>query len=113
MKRVVTPELLDTDQGTPEEVAASLADLRWLNRYFGGLSTTTKLLSHVADVTGIKHIRFLDVAGASGDVASSARGQLRGRGIDLQTTVLDRSASHLENGNRTASVVGDALDIPF
>jgi ubiquinone/menaquinone biosynthesis C-methylase UbiE len=113
MKRVVTPELLDTDQGTPEEVAASLADLRWLNRYFGGLSTTDKLLSHVADATGTKQISFLDVAGASGDVASAARDQLAARGVDLKTTILDRSASHLENGNRILAVVGDALDIPF
>src|SRR6266436_5825993 len=95
MKRVVTPELLDTDQGTPEEVAASLADLRWLNRYFGGVSTTTKLLFHVADATGVKQISFLDVAGASGDVASAAHDQLRTRGVDLNTTVLDRSATHL------------------
>jgi ubiquinone/menaquinone biosynthesis C-methylase UbiE len=113
MKRVVTPELLDTDQGTPEEVAASLADLRWLNRYFGGLSTTTKLLLHIGDVAGLKQISFLDVAGASGDVASAARDQLAARGVDLRTTVLDRSASHLENGHRTAAVVGDALEIPF
>jgi ubiquinone/menaquinone biosynthesis C-methylase UbiE len=118
MKRVVTPELLDTDQGTPEEVAASLEDLRWLNRYFGGVSTTTKLLFHVADATGLKQISFLDVAGASGDVASAAHDQLRTRGVDLNTTVLDRSATHLppshpRNGNGTNAVVGDALDIPF
>src|SRR3954465_9826254 len=52
MKRTVTAELLDTDQGTAEEVAASLADLRWFNRYFGGQSTTTHLLSRIASNTG-------------------------------------------------------------
>src|SRR5437868_9184359 len=113
MKRVVTPKLLDTNQGTPEEVAASLEDLRWLNRYFGGSSTTAKLLSHVAEATGLEQISFLDVAGASGDVASAAHDQLRARGVDLKTTVLDRSASHLRNGNGTTAVVGDALGIPF
>ena len=116
MKRVAIPELLDTDQGSPEEVAGSLADLRWLKRYFGGLSTTTKLLFHVATITGLKQMSFLDVAGASGDVALAAQAHLKGRGLDLELAVLDRSAAHLPSSqvrNGTAAVVGDALNIPF
>jgi ubiquinone/menaquinone biosynthesis C-methylase UbiE len=116
MKRVVIPELLDSDQGTPEEVADSLADLRWLNRYFGGLNTTSKLLSHVAAGAGLKQLSFLDVAGASGDVALAARAQLKARGIDLDIAVLDRSAAHLpksQGRNGTVAIVGDALNIPF
>ncbi|MCU1306254.1 MAG: hypothetical protein JWN45_949 [Acidobacteriaceae bacterium] len=116
MKRVVIPELLDTDQGSPEEVAGSLADLRWLNRYFGGLSTTTKLLSYVARTTGLKQMSFLDVAGASGDVALAGRAQLKAHGIDLEVAVLDRSAAHLpssQDRNGTAAIVGDAMNIPF
>jgi ubiquinone/menaquinone biosynthesis C-methylase UbiE len=116
MKRVVTPELLDTDQGSPEEVANSLADLRWLNHYFGGLSTTTKLLSHVATTTGLKQMSFLDVAGASGDVALAAQAQVKECGVDLQVAVLDRSSAHLprsQDRNGTAAIVGDALNIPF
>jgi ubiquinone/menaquinone biosynthesis C-methylase UbiE len=116
MKRVVTPELLDSDQGTSAEIEDSLADLRWLNRYFGGVSTTTSLLQHVADRAALKQITFLDIAGASGDVAAAARKQLRIRGIELKDTILDRapkhfSAAHLRNG--TPAIVGDALQIPF
>jgi ubiquinone/menaquinone biosynthesis C-methylase UbiE len=116
MKRVVTPELLDADQGTPEEVAGSLADLRWLNRYFGGLSTTTKLLFDVARTTGLKQMSFLDVAGASGDVALAAQADLKEHGVDLEVAVLDRSATHLpksQGSNGAAAIVGDALNIPF
>ena len=40
MKRIVTTEWLDSDKGTPAEVAASLADLRGINRRFGGVATT-------------------------------------------------------------------------
>ena len=36
MRRVVVPELLDSDAGTPREVEGSLADLRMVNRFFGG-----------------------------------------------------------------------------
>ncbi|MCU1311706.1 MAG: hypothetical protein JWO20_2831 [Candidatus Angelobacter sp.] len=116
MKRVVTTELLDADQGTPEEVAGSLADLRWLNRYFGGLSTTTKLLAHVAMTARLKQMSFLDVAGASGDVALAAQAHLKERAVDLEVAVLDRSAVHLpksQGTNGTAAIVGDALNIPF
>ena len=45
MKRVLTPELLDTDSGTPAEVAASLGDLRRINRWFGGVATTEDMVS--------------------------------------------------------------------
>ena len=37
MKRVVTPELLDSDSGTPVEIAAALSNLRQINRGSGGL----------------------------------------------------------------------------
>ena len=48
MKRVVIPELLDTDCGTPSEVAASLGDLRRINRWFGGVTTTDEMIWRVA-----------------------------------------------------------------
>ena len=42
MDRIVIPELLDTDAGTPREVEDSLADLKMINRYFGGHRTMTR-----------------------------------------------------------------------
>ncbi len=124
MKRTVTPELLDSDAGTPEEVAASLEDLRWLNRYFGGLRTTTQLLARVADKTGASKLKYLDVASATGDGAMAAQNYLAKRGIQLETTLLDRAVSHLSlardtgSGARSlpltaAAVSGDALQLPF
>jgi ubiquinone/menaquinone biosynthesis C-methylase UbiE len=111
MRRVVVPELLDTDAGTPQQIADSLADLRWLNRNFGGISTTTVLLRRIAQRSGRKRLTLLDVAGASGDVAAGAREQLASAGIILEVTVLDRASSHLAPGS--ASVVGDAFQLPF
>ena len=52
MKRVPTAELLDTDSGTPAEVAASLGDLRRINRWFGGVATTEDMVGRVARETG-------------------------------------------------------------
>jgi len=111
MKRVVIPELLDTDAGTAEEVQATLADLRFFNRWFGGIATSIRLLQRVARETGSSKLSMLDVAAASGDVAQAARAQLEGIGIELEITLLDRSRAHLNNGAR--AVVGDALRLPF
>jgi hypothetical protein len=115
MQRTTTPELLDTDAGTPDEVAASLADLRWFNRYFGGLSTTYYLLYRV--VRALKFpasVSYLDVAGASADGARFAAERLRRSGTELDLIVLDRSAAHLcTSGPGSARVCGDALALPF
>jgi ubiquinone/menaquinone biosynthesis C-methylase UbiE len=112
-KREVSPELLDTDSGTPTEITDSLADLRWINRTFGGTATTVELLRRVSAKAGLSSIRFLDVAGASGDVAEGARAELAKHGVELSTTVLDRSFGHLGEANHHMAVVGDAFRLPF
>jgi hypothetical protein len=53
----------------------------------------------------------LEVAAGSGDVPEHTRRRLHSRGVQLETTLLDRSRTHLTNGSR--SVVGDALALPF
>ena len=111
MKRVVTPELLDSDAGTPAEINTALADLRRINRWFGGIGTTTHMIERVAAVTGQKRLSLLDVAAASGDVAQKARERLKRAGVELAITLLDRAPSHLRNG--LPKVAGDALALPF
>ena len=113
MKRVVIPELLDHDAGTPEEVRAALCDLRRINRWFGGASTTRALVERIADGSGRREFSLLDVGAGSGDVAESAARQLRLRGLALQVTSLDRAASHLAAGNGARRVAGDGLALPF
>jgi len=111
MKRTVTAELLDSDAGNPSEIASSLADLRLVNRWFGGSRTIIDLIRTVAAQTGQKEFSLLDVAGASGDVAAAASESLRQQGIKLEVTLLDKNPSHL-NGKFRA-VAGDALALPF
>jgi ubiquinone/menaquinone biosynthesis C-methylase UbiE len=111
MKRVVIPELLDSDAGTPREISDSLADLRMINRFFGGARTMAGLLREIADRRRLKAISWLDVAGASGDIATLATEALAEKGIALKPVLLDRSAAHL-NG-KFPSVCGDALALPF
>jgi hypothetical protein len=110
MKRRASPELLDSDCGTPAEVSDSLADLRLVNRWFGGVSTSAYLIAQVARKLGSDHLSVLEVAAASGDVPRAVQRKSKVDGLKLSYTLLDRAPTHL-NGDR--AVVGDALALPF
>lgn len=112
MRRVVIPELLDNDSGSPREVADSLADLRWLNRYFGGWSTTADLLLRVAKHANLTQASYLDVAGASGDTAHFLQTSMPASDVTFQVTVMDKQPSHLK-ADSASSISGDAFALPF
>jgi ubiquinone/menaquinone biosynthesis C-methylase UbiE len=116
MKRVVTPELLDSDAATPAEVQQTLADLRRINRWFGGISTTRRMLEQA--VARIRkpssqsgEITLLDVGAGSGDVSLTAARQIRPP-AQIRVTLMDRMPAHLPR-NGTGTVAGDALALPF
>lgn len=111
MKRVPTPELLDTDSGTPAEIANSLADLRRVNGWFGGVTTTQSMVEHIARTSSHAELSLLEVAAGSSEVPERVRARLSRRGINLQITLLDRARSHLRNSSN--AVVADALALPF
>ena len=111
MKRIVIPELLDTDSGSPAEIAAALSDLNLINRWFGGISTSISMIRRVTQELGVSSLSLLDVAAGSGYVSEKARRKLVRDGIELEVTLLDRAPSHLVNGNR--AVAGDVLALPF
>jgi ubiquinone/menaquinone biosynthesis C-methylase UbiE len=115
MKRVVIPELLDTDAGTPAEVATALSDLRNINRWFGGIATTQSMIAQVVGKHGARSLSLLEVAAGAGDVPHAASAHMRKAGVWLQVTLLDRAHSHLKNGsgNGSSAVAGDALALPF
>lgn len=114
MKRVVTPELLDSDLGTPEEIHDTLLDLRGFNQNFGGFNSMTAMLGKVAERCGTRQISFLDVAGGTGEVAETVSARLRKEGVALRAAVLDRAVSHM-NALATApsKIAGDAIALPF
>jgi SAM-dependent methyltransferase len=112
MRRIVIPELLDDDLGTAAEIAGALRDLRRINRWFGGMRTTTTLLGRVALERGCRKLSILEVGAGAGDVPLAAQRVLAEDGIGLQVTLLDRLWSHLPCGG-AASVAGDALRLPF
>jgi ubiquinone/menaquinone biosynthesis C-methylase UbiE len=128
MRRTVIPELLDTDAGTPQEIQDSLADLRMVNRYFGGLHTMTALIRQVAAREQVTSLSFLDVGGGSGDLMALTAQSLKKSGIELRPVILDRVAGHIATPTRSKAarvpgvpdidgrypaVAGDALELPF
>jgi ubiquinone/menaquinone biosynthesis C-methylase UbiE len=115
MRRVVIPELLDTDTGTPAEIAAALSDLRHINQWFGGIAATQSMIAEVTRKLDVSSLSLLEVAAGAGYVPQTASARLRSLGVKLQVTLLDRAQSHLRNiaGNGTSAVAGDALALPF
>jgi ubiquinone/menaquinone biosynthesis C-methylase UbiE len=111
MKRVRTEEILDSPDCPAEEVAASLRDMGRINRWFGGVRTTRRMIERVVSATGKRHFSMLEVAAGFGEVPLHAARQLARRGITLEVTHLDCMHSHLLEGSR--AVVADALALPF
>lgn len=125
MQRIVIPELLDTDAGTPREIEDSLADLRMINRYFGGVHSMARLLLEIAKQRQISNLSWLDVGGGAGDLATLTHQFLTARGIEVRPALLDRMPAHMSpvpsnsvhspsavNG-RYPAIAGDALALPF
>jgi SAM-dependent methyltransferase len=112
MRRVIVAELLDDDLGTPVEIAQSLRDLQHINEWFGGASTTVRLLQRVAKQADCRVLSLLEMGAGNGHVPIAARKQLARRGIELRITLLDRVASHLPQ-NGVDAVAADATRLPF
>jgi ubiquinone/menaquinone biosynthesis C-methylase UbiE len=120
MLRVDAPEILDSDACSPADVEISMRDIGRVNRWFGGVSTTQKMVERVAQACGMKHLSILEVASGSGEAPEIVRQRVAARGIRVDVTLLDRAPSHLP-ANRAAEnliqehrgIVGDALALPF
>jgi ubiquinone/menaquinone biosynthesis C-methylase UbiE len=115
MKRVVIPELLDNDSGTPAEIVRAISDLQHINQWFGGIAVTQSMIAQVARTLRCSLLSLLEVAAGGGYVPRAASDRMRKLGVELQVTLLDRASSHLRNrfGNGTSGVAGDALALPF
>jgi ubiquinone/menaquinone biosynthesis C-methylase UbiE len=113
MQRINTQEILDSDACPSVEVETSLQDLCRINRWFGGVATTRRLIERIASTTGKRHFSVLEVASGFGEVPKAAGEQLTRKGITLDVLCLDRVRTHLRNVQGQCAVVADALEVPF
>jgi len=126
MQRVDAAEILDSGACSAADVETTLRDIARVNRWFGGVTTTRKMVERVAQVSGTKHFSLLEVAAGSGEASEMVRQSLARRGTRIDVTLLDRARSHLLSGNHisgdraggdpraeTHGVVADGLALPF
>jgi hypothetical protein len=111
VRRVSIPELLDSDAGTAFEVQTALADLRRINRWFGGTSTTLALLERVISRSAPRQLSLLEVASGTAVLPNAAVEFARKHNVHLRVVCFDRCFTHLDTG--VPAVVGDALHLPF
>jgi ubiquinone/menaquinone biosynthesis C-methylase UbiE len=114
MKRVDTPEILDSADCPASEIEASLRDIAGINRKFGGISTSQALVDRVARATGTRRFSLLEVGSGRGEVPNRVAQNLARRGIALDVTLSDLAASHLHGVPRgSRAFAANALALPF
>ncbi len=112
-------EWLDEDSGSPAEVASALRSLRFVNRWFGGDRVHRLLLRQVAGSRST--LQVLEVAAGRATALAAAALAMQTRRehpVTLESTLLDRRASHLPPSWPAALpaprlLQGDALAIPL
>ncbi len=113
MKRVPQHEILDSDEVSPEVAAQSLRDLRWVNRWFGGVRTTTDLLRRAMRARNLRAASVLEVAAGDGYSIAQAARRLKVEGLEIEVLCLDRRRLPTNARCCERAVVGDALALPF
>jgi hypothetical protein len=113
LKRVPQHEILDSDAVSPEEAAQSLRDLRWVNRWFGGVRVTTDLLRRSMRVRNLRSASVLEAAAGDGYAIAQATQRLREEGLEVEALCLDRRPLPPEVQCCERAVAGDALALPF
>jgi hypothetical protein len=113
LKRVPQHEILDEDSVSPQDAAKSLRDLRWVNRWFGGVRTTTGLLRRAMHARGLRSASVLEVAAGDGYSIAEAARRLKAEKLEIQPLCLDRRELPREARCCERTMVGDALALPF
>lgn len=120
------PELLDAGRAPDADVAASLADLRRINRYLGGQRVLRLLLREQVARTGLGGFRLLDVGSGSADLPAAIRCwypasrvvalDLHARHLTLHDFSSRVDAGPVSPGGDPAAVslvAGDVFALPF
>jgi ubiquinone/menaquinone biosynthesis C-methylase UbiE len=102
--RLDEPELLDEHDAPRADMERSLRDLRFINRYLGGVTTYRRLLRRFGSIRSI-----VDLGAGTADLLETVPG-------DILRVALDFKIDHLlylRGHSRARRVVGDALHLPF
>ena len=119
-KRIYEEELLDAGEGTDDDVAENLADLRRINKVLGGTRVVLGALSKAARRDGVEELSLLDVGTGSADIPSAVTRWCRSQGIRPSIAVVDLSERNLRIARSRLGVDpeidlirADARSLPF
>jgi ubiquinone/menaquinone biosynthesis C-methylase UbiE len=101
--RIESEELLDEHDAPREEMERSLRDLRFINRYLGGVRIYRALVRRFTPMS------ILDVGTGTSDLLESLTSIRTRIGLDFKIDHL----LFLREGSRVLRVVGDAQRLPF
>jgi hypothetical protein len=113
LKRIPQREILDGDGVSPEDAEESLGDLRWVNRWFGGVRTTAYLLRRAMRSSGLQSASVLEVAAGDGYSITQAAARLKEEMLEVEPLCLDRRELRGDAHCCSRVMVGDALALPF
>jgi ubiquinone/menaquinone biosynthesis C-methylase UbiE len=119
-KRIYEEELLDAGEGTDDDVARSLVDLRRINRFLGGRKVLLRALSLCLQGGDLEQVSVLDVGTGSADIPMAVAQSCRLRGLDPFIVAVDISERNLRVsraqlgvGSEIRLVQADSLRLPF
>lgn len=119
-KRIYEEELLDAGEGTDEDVAKSLSDLRRINRFLGGRKVILRAISSYLDDTDSHRVSLLDVGTGSADLPMAIAKECRQQGISPFIAAVDVSERNLRVSRERLGVSpdvhlvrADSLRLPF
>lgn len=119
-KRIYVEELLDAGEGTDDDVARNLSDLRRINRLLGGARVVRAALSSYLNTRETRQVSLLDVGTGSADIPTAAAQWYDSLGIERLIVALDISERNLRIartrlgiGSDINLVRADSLSLPF
>jgi ubiquinone/menaquinone biosynthesis C-methylase UbiE len=119
-ERLYEEELLDAGEGTDDDVAGSLIDLRRINRFLGGRKVVMRAIETCLRRTSPEGISLLDVGTGSADLPMAISENCRDRGIATFVTAVDLSERNLRIARTRLGVGPDihmvranSMSLPF
>ena len=119
-KRIYVEELLDAGEGTDDDVARNLSDLRRINRFLGGTKVVLEALSTYLGSRDTDQVSLLDIGTGSADIPTAVAKWCDSRGIRPLMAALDISERNLRIartrlgiGSDVKLVQADSMRLPF
>lgn len=119
-KRIYEEEMLDAGEGTDDDVAKSLSDLRRINRFLGGRKVVLRAISSCLDGARGESVSLLDVGTGSADIPMAVAARCKSLGlqtfiaaVDISERNLRVSRARLGVSSEVHLVQADSLMLPF